>query len=197
MEKILKLENISVEFGGRLIINRLNYIFNEGIYVIKGRSGVGKTTLLNIIANYIEPKEGHVYKNSMKVGYCFQEDLMFENLTVEENMYIKYRTLNSYKGISCSVIDLNLEKFGIIQLKKSKVYMLSGGEKQRLKMAMLSMDEPDIILLDEPTSMLDDNNKIQMIRAIENNWTDKIIIIVTHDDLRFTQDVKYLKFGGV
>ena len=76
---------------------------------------------------------------------------------------------------------------------ESKVSELSGGEKQRLKMAMMLIESPAIILLDEPTSMLDGDNKIELVKTIEQVWKDKLLIISSHDELVFSKRVTLLK----
>lgn len=194
MDITLELQGISISFGNRAILQEVSYTFTNGIYVISGQSGIGKTTLLNIISGYLNPNSGRLlFKEDYKIGYCMQEDLNFSNLTVKENFYLKCIALEREDLFEeKNIIDI-LSKFHIEKLLESRVSELSGGEKQRLKMAMMLIESPAIILLDEPTSMLDEENKIELVKTIEQVWENKLLIISSHDELVFSRDTTLLR----
>lgn len=187
------LNGISKRFEEKCIIDDISYIFEQGkIYIISGESGCGKTTLLNILAGYISPNNGNVTTNS-KISYMFQDELLFSNLTVIENLYIR---LYAYKNSDIDydeVINEALVSLGIESLIDKKVNLLSGGERQRVQLASILLSEPDVILLDEPTVKLDEENKVKMIEVVEHIFKDKTLIIVTHDEKKFSGKYTKLK----
>lgn len=190
---ILKLCNISKRFNGRKILNNINFEFDNNIYVISGQSGIGKTTLLNIIAGYLNVDTGEILKkDTSRIEYLFQEDLLFSNLTVKENMFIKYSSDNCVEKDTVITLFKNiLSKLKIEHLLNEKISMLSGGEKQRVQLANILIRDPDIILMDEPISKLDGNSRKDVIDLISNIFSDKTVIMISHDDI--VGDFIYLK----
>src|SRR5690554_1349874 len=89
---IIKLNNITKNYNGKTLLDKIDFEFNgDNIYIIRGESGSGKTTLLNIIAGYINTDDGIVEVDpSIKIGYLFQDEMLFSNLSVKENMFIKF-----------------------------------------------------------------------------------------------------------
>ncbi|MBQ7674584.1 MAG: ABC transporter ATP-binding protein [Alphaproteobacteria bacterium] len=190
---MIEIKNISKTFGNQMIFKDFSLNIEDGEFVvISGASGKGKTTLLNIIGGLERCDSGEIiidgkpldsqkslreyWKN--KVGFLFQNFALVENKTVEQNLkIIKKDTRSNYKT------DDILEKIGLLQKKKEKVYSLSGGEQQRLALARLFLKKCDIVLADEPTGSLDRKNAeivINMLKEL-NEW-GKIIILVTHDE---------------
>lgn len=190
---MLNLINLTKEFNNIKILDSVNFTFKKGFYILKGKSGIGKTTLLNIVAGYLYPDKGEIKQNeNLKIEYLFQEDLLFSNLTVEENMFIKYNAneyINKYNSID--IFKGILSKLKIEHLINKKISTLSGGEKQRVQLANILIREPDVILMDEPISKLDKENRECVIDLILNIFKEKIVIIVSHDEI--IGDFNYLK----
>ncbi len=187
----IKLENITHGFNNRKLLINCSYNFEEGkTYVIKGESGIGKTTILNLICGYIKPQEGRVIilKNKI-IEYMFQEDMLFQNLSILQNIELKAGALKE-KNIEvehCKISEY-LKRVGLEQLRHEKISLLSGGERQRVQIVNSLLSNPDIILLDEPTSRLDEKNKKKIMELIEECFKDKTLIIVSHDNIE-----KYMK----
>ncbi|MFB9331135.1 ATP-binding cassette domain-containing protein [Paenibacillus aurantiacus] len=184
--KTLQLVGLTKKFGEKHILNQLDFEFHSpSRYIIHGESGSGKTTLLNLIAGYDNPDSGRVEGGgALNVGYLFQDEMLFSNLTVRENLFIKYASFSPYHQADShfeALITRTLHDFNILDLIDRKVSMLSGGEKQRVQLASILISEPDIILMDEPTSKLDKKNKEQIIKTIETVFKDKLIIVVSHE----------------
>lgn len=197
--EVIKLENIYKEFNGNKVIDNVNLSIQDGEMVaIMGKSGKGKTTLLNIIGLITRPTSGNLYlfdkknvdihsKQSMllrrdKIGYLFQNYGLVEDETVKWNLNIalEYKKL-SKKERNHRIIEA-LKMLHLEGLIKKHVYMLSGGEQQRIAMLKLYLQESQLILADEPTGSLDEENRdiiIQMLRDFNNKG--KTIVIVTHD----------------
>ncbi len=180
------LNNITKIIDKKLILNNINFTFeNKKNYIIKGESGVGKTTLLNIIFGYLSPDIGTIDITPLgTIEYLFQESLLFSNLTVKENLEIKYFGIenNLVKKDFKYYVEEMLPLFSLNDLENKKISMLSGGERRRVELLQCLMSEPDILLLDEPTSNLDYNNKSNIMKILYNNFNKTLKIIVTHDE---------------
>jgi len=175
-------------------------IKSNDLVLFKGGSGSGKSTLLSIIASFTKPTSGDVVVLEEQIaklpdehisnfrlnniGFVFQDFNLFEQLTVMQNL-IPSLVLNklSPKQIE-QKIDTVLKIANIIHKKQEIVSNLSGGEKQRVAIARALVNEPDIILCDEPTANLDYENSLLFIEIIkELKRLNKTIIIATHDPI--------------
>ena len=169
---------------------------NEGLIVI-GNSGSGKTTLINLIAGLIKPDSGDITLNQTKynelslddldifrgknIGLIFQKPHFIRNLNVLENLSLS--THLSRNKVRKEIFEETLSEVGLSEKVNVRPNELSEGEQQRLSIAMALVKEPSIILADEPTSSLDDNNcnkVISLLKAYSENKGCKLII-VTHD----------------
>lgn len=198
---MIKLNNIKKIRKNRTVLNDINFAFNDKQhYVIFGESGSGKTTLLNIIAGYEKSDSGTLkIINGKNLEYLFQDNLLFSNITVKENMLIKwaskYQNVKQFEENYMQALKL----FSMDNFAKEKVYTLSGGEKKRIELAQIFLMKPDIILLDEPTASLDSDNKIFIIKVIEKNFQDAIVILVSHDEKKYFNNFTLLELrnGGL
>ncbi len=194
----IKLESLSKTYDSKKIMTSVDFDFEKGnCYVISGESGCGKTTMLNMIAGYIQPDEGRIQKDHhVKIEYLFQDEILFSNLTVKENMFIKYtcfsEDLKAFENESVKI----LEKFNISDLIDRKVALLSGGERQRVQLANVMLSNPDVVLMDEPTSKLDKENKRQIVDSINSNFAGKTLIIVSHESEVNYDNVRKLVLKG-
>jgi len=197
------LEQVSKRYGDRIILDNVSFKFLEKeTYVISGESGCGKTTLLNLLAGYVRCDSGTI-TSSQRVGYLFQDEMLFSNLSVRDNMLIRLSALSTPTGVNQEQLILaSLNKLGIHALIDNKVSLLSGGERQRVALANILVSNPDLVLLDEPASQLDDKNKRNVVGLIEDIFMDKTIIIVSHDShllerrsLRLVMERGVLSYG--
>lgn len=205
MIKISKLNKKFVTKGleDLQILNDVDFSIQKGDYVsIMGTSGVGKTTLLNIIG-LIEKFDSGTYLfdnvnvkdlsekelaeiREKKIGYVFQEYFLLDELTVYDNIFI---SLMLNKKISKKEIDSKIKKSLIscgldTNILRKKVGLLSGGQKQRVAIARAITKNPDIILADEPTGSIDENTKEQILLLLDKlNDIGITIILITHDIL--------------
>lgn len=198
-DRTIKLEKINKGFGEKHVLNDLNYTFcTNACYVLQGESGIGKTTLLNIIGGYLEADSGNVYiSDNMKMDYMFQEEMLFSNLTVAENLALKYYADSEKEEWDTQFIEKEYSKvlaqFRIEKLLNQKVNSLSGGEKQRVLLASMIISNAQILLLDEPVTKLDQENREQILKMIEECVKDRIVIIVSHIELGLQCNVKILE----
>jgi molybdate transport system ATP-binding protein len=166
------------------------------IVVLFGRSGSGKTTVLNSIAGLAHPDSGWIKLNNQfffsdtskpitpqkrNIGYLFQDYALFPHMTVEKN--ITYGMKQKEKGVNSPLIKRILEVLGIKHLLHKYPHQISGGEKQRVALARALATEPSMLLLDEPLSALDQDTRIQCqdeLLRLHDMWRIPFII-VTHD----------------
>ena len=188
------ISNLKKSYGQNVIFNGISLsISDNGVTCLFGSSGSGKTTLINIIGQIEEYDSGKiVYDNKEitnkdrkaflreKVGFIFQNFGLLENETVYENMMMVYK-IKKLKNPR-RVINEMLKRFNLEDMIDRPVYELSGGEQQRVAIAKVFLKDPDLVLADEPTASLDDDNKDIVLAMIDElRRSGKTIIIVSHD----------------
>ena len=168
---ILELKNFTKKFGDKVILDNIDIEIKQGERVaIIGGSGEGKTTLLKCLSN------------PPITGYVFQEFNLFANMNVLKNITLApiKHDYKSKKTITEKALVM-LEQFGLADKAKSYPHTLSGGQKQRVAIIRALMNNPKVILFDEPTSSLDPKTKREVLEIIKSLDKDLAIIIVTHD----------------
>lgn len=198
MSKILELINISKSYKGKVIISELNLNVNEGeMIAITGKSGSGKTTILNIIGmlekqdsgtlrlfNYQSPftesKKNKLLREN--ISYLFQNYALIDNSDVNSNLDVPLIYSKKTKKEKQKLKEEALLKVGLSISLKQNVHELSGGEQQRVAIARLLLKPSNLILADEPTGSLDSKNRDEIMGLLkELNKQGKTIILVTHD----------------
>ncbi|MDE7162206.1 MAG: ATP-binding cassette domain-containing protein, partial [Anaeroplasmataceae bacterium] len=170
---MIKLNGISKKYDSNIIFENLSYEFKDcGFYFLLGKSGSGKTTLLNLIGNLEACTDGNIERNA-DICYVFQEANLLTDFTVYENIKIT--------GIEDEAIDAILESLQILDLKDKVVNILSGGEKQRVAIGRALAMGAQILLLDEPTGNLDEQNTIQILDILKELSKTRLVIMATHD----------------
>ena len=196
---IINIKNVSKKFGDKCVLDNADLEIQKGeMLAIVGESGKGKTTLLNIIGLILQKDSGTIEiegievdkinsKRAMmlrrnRIGYLFQNFGLIDEDTVEWNLSLAFAYKKLSKKEKETAIEEVAEKLGVGSLLKRKVYELSGGEQQRVAIARLMLQDPNIVLADEPTGSLDKGNvQIVMNLLKEMHENGKTIIIVTHD----------------
>lgn len=188
---MIKIEKLNKSFGDKVLFNNFSYTINDGEFIIfSGKSGCGKTTLLNMIGGIESLDSGKIIVDGMdiskrrnlinylknNVGFLFQNFALIENKTVEQNLKLVCKSTKD-----CLSINDALEKVGLKNELKTKIYKLSGGEQQRVALARLMVKKCDIILADEPTGSLDKENADKVIEILQQlNKQGKTVLLVTH-----------------
>ena len=191
---MIQCVNLTKRYAKREVIKDLSFSIADGAFVcFSGKSGSGKTTLLNMIGLLEEPTSGRIlfdgkeirggraridfYRN--RVGFIFQNFALVEGKTVAQNLNLVKKNCRQ-DGIT---VEEALSQVGMEEKLYSKVYTLSGGEQQRVALARLYLKKCDIILADEPTGSLDQENAAMVMGILRKlNAKNKTVIIVTHDD---------------
>ena len=171
----MKLNNITKSFASKVIFNKDNFEFidNKITYII-GESGIGKTTILRIIAGLDKDFSGEIKKSSDKVSYVFQEPRLFPFLSVYDNVAISSQASPFTVEEVLKLVELENEI-------NSMPSALSGGMKMRVALARAIYSDGDIYLMDEPFSALDDDLKTRILPKIFDYLKNKTVIIVSHN----------------
>ena len=167
---IIELENISLAYGNRLILDNINFKINESeIFGMLGPNGVGKSTIFNLITGLIVPKNGKIKINGeevnnypiylrtkkFKIGYVPQYGGFFGDLTLLDNLRSIGEIVITNKNLMNDRINYLISKFEFENFKDIKAKFLSGGEKKKLVIALALLSEPKVLLLDECFAALD------------------------------------------
>ena len=202
MNNFLKLKNISKHFNTEKkikVLKNLSYNFNKGkIYALMGPSGSGKSTLLNLISLIDRPTLGSIrFDNELvnfsnnkkndtfrakKIGIVYQQNNLLSDFTALENVYLANLSINNDKDLARTrAIDL-LKKIGLSNRLNHFPSQLSGGECQRVAIARAIINDPEIILADEPTGSLDLNTAKEIFQLLNNQKKpNRLIIFATHN----------------
>ena len=191
--KVTALENINLEFKeGELI-------------VLKGASGSGKSTILSLIAALSKPTTGEVIVDNNRIsklpdnfaalyrrkniGFIFQKYNLIPTLSVKDNILLPLVPTNPDEKEALNKLNQVMEKFDISHKQNMIVRNLSGGEQQRVAIARAHINDPKIIIADEPTANLDEKLSVHFIEILrELKKMNKTIVIATHDPLFFDLD---------
>lgn len=190
----LKISGIKKSFGTKQVLKQIDVFIEDGQFVtLLGPSGCGKTTLLRIIAGFEKADEGEVIlggevisnrsPNKRPINTVFQSYALFPHLNVFNNIAFGLKSKKVAKDEIERRVNEMMELVNITELAKEMPATLSGGQKQRVALARALVNEPDILLLDEPLSALDANlrKKLQTeLREVQRK-TDTTFIMVTHD----------------
>jgi len=212
MNNFLELINIRKSFTTEKKINVLRGLsrkFRLGkTYAIMGPSGSGKSTLLNLISLIDKPTSGIIKfdnheinfsqneKNdlfrSKRIGIVYQENNLLSDFTALENVYFASLSVNNDKKLALSKAEKLLKKIGLSNRLNHFPSQLSGGEAQRVAIARAIINDPQIILADEPTGSLDMNTAKDIFKLLNNQKrSDRIIIFATHNRF-FAKKADYL-----
>jgi putative ABC transport system ATP-binding protein len=173
--------------------------FGEMVYVV-GPSGSGKTTLLSVLTGILRPNAGKVLLEGVdiwemnpdqladfrlaKIGFVFQDYHLFPRLTTAENVAIPLVLRNKEWDESIHEAEKYLDVVGLKNRADLYPVKLSGGEQQRVAIARAMVDQPDILIMDEPTASLDGDTGVAILSFVHKNvlHQDRCILVVTHDD---------------
>lgn len=170
---MLKIQNLSYKYGKSLVIDDLTYEFECGkVSAIIGESGIGKTTLLNLIADLIDAPNGKITTDIKKIGYVFQEPRLFDWMSALENVSTVSDDATARKILT---------KMGLSDAIYKYPQELSGGMKQRVAIARALAYDPELVILDEPFKGLDPEMRREISEFVFSTLKNKTVIMVTHD----------------
>ena len=202
MNNLIQISNINKSFENlkkTKVLKKISYKFKKGnIYSLIGPSGSGKSTLLNLLSLIDRPTSGSIIienkkidfdnlkKNDLlranKIGIIYQQDNLLPDFTALENIYLASLAAGNNKELSISKAKILLKKVGLLSRSHHYPSQLSGGEKQRVSIARALINNPQIILADEPMGSLDLKTAKEIFQLLKNQInSNRLIIFATHN----------------
>lgn len=185
----LVIDRITKQYKNKIAVDRLSLNLTSGVYGFLGANGAGKTTLMRIICGVLKPTSGEVTFNGISVseenyrnvlGYLPQDFGYYPNFSAQDFMYY----MASLKGLTKTQAKTRTkELFEIVflsEVAKKKIKTFSGGMKQRLGIAQALLNNPKILILDEPTAGLDPKERVRFRNLISELGKDRIVLLSTH-----------------
>ena len=210
----IEIKNLSKKYNNILAVENINFKINKGSIVgLLGPNGCGKTTTIGMMLGLIKPTSGTVFINNQnienenirtkileKVNFISPYVELPKKLTVEENLKV-YGKLYGVKNLQDRILDL-MEQLNLLEFKKRKTGELSSGQKNRVSLAKALINEPEILLLDEPTASLDPDVGDYIRSYIENFAANKktTILLASHnmnEVERLCNEVMMMKKGKI
>lgn len=205
----LMLKDLSKEFAGIQAVDRVNFQMEKGVYGLLGVNGAGKTTLMKMLCTITQPTNGKITWDGEDIfamgaayrqilGYLPQDFGYYPDLSVYD--YMMY--IASIKGLRPAAAkkrtDLLLGQVSMVKYKKRKMKALSGGMVRRVGIAQAMLNNPKILVLDEPTAGLDPNERIRFRNLISELSENRLVLLSTHivSDIEFiANDIMLMKDG--
>lgn len=187
---MLTIQRLRKSFGKKPVLNQITYTFGHGVYGLLGPNGAGKTTLMRCITKLYPVKKDTILHNGVsihnnkdyltQVGYLPQKFGMFRDLTVYEVLEMMAGVKGmSGKGMKERILQC-LDQVNLSDQRTSRVRTLSGGMVRRLGIAQVLLNDPDVMVFDEPTAGLDPEERLRFKRIVANISKDKTVLISTH-----------------
>lgn len=187
----LKIEGLSRVYGKHKVLHDINFSMHEGIYGLIGKNGAGKSTLMRILATIDFPSNGKVFFNGKDI-FSIGEDYrgMIGYMPQDYNIYSGFNAIDfleymgALKGMKKQELKLKisdvLEIVNLSDVSHKKIRTYSGGMKRRIGIAQAILNNPDILILDEPTAGLDPSERLNFSNFISNLSRKKIVLLSTH-----------------
>ena len=195
----LRISNLTKDFDGFKAVNNFSYQMDCGVYGLLGVNGAGKTTLMRMLTTLMKPTSGQITwdgedvfamdgKYRMLLGYLPQDFGYYPDFSVYD--YLMY--IAALKGIRPAVAKQRvkelLKQVGLVKSRNKKMKTLSGGMKRRAGIAQAMLNDPKILILDEPTAGLDPSERIRFRNLISELSEDRIVLLSTH----IVSDIEYI-----
>ena len=195
----LRIERLTKQYGNKIAVDKLDFTFRQGVYGLLGANGAGKTTLMRLLCDIQTPTAGEIFCDSQEIhgmgeqyrnllGYLPQDFGYYPDFTAYKFMLY----MSAVKGLPRRYARQRsaelLETVGLLEVKDRKIKTFSGGMKQRLGIAQAMLNDPKILILDEPTAGLDPKERVRFRNLISSFASDKIVLLSTH----IVSDVEYI-----
>lgn len=203
---MIEFKNVSFSYEDTLILDDVNFVLNDGDFIgVLGPNGGGKSTFLRLALGLLKPTKGNIIKTNERISYIAQTTSISDSsfpATVEE--VVSLGLVNNkidfhFKQRKQKVNDM-LEKMGLLPFRKRLVNELSGGQLQKVKIAKALINEPTLLVLDEPDAGMDEHaheNLVEIIESLHQNKTS--ILFVSHHphDLEKADKIYFIENGKI
>lgn len=190
MTECIEIKNVSKKYGKKQALKNISLTIDKGMFGLLGRNGAGKTTLMKVLSTLLDKSEGSIticgidIKKTREIrniiGYLPQDFSIYGGMTVYEAMDYLGVLSGINKGVRRKRIPELLEKVNLKYKQKVKVKVLSGGMKRRLGIAQALLNDPKILIVDEPTAGLDPEERVRFRNLLSEIADDRIVILSTH-----------------
>lgn len=188
---MLSIEHVTKKYGNFTALENINLTFGNGVYGLLAPNGAGKTTLIKLLATLLFPTEGNIYWEGQDIlamgssyremlGYLPQEFGYYKNYSPEKFLYYMAALQGIGKKEAADKIDSLLELVALGDVRKKKLKQFSGGMIQRVGIAQAMLNDPKLLILDEPTAGLDPKERVRFRNLIHSLAKDRIVILSTH-----------------
>lgn len=195
----LSFDSVAKSYGEKRALKGVSFVLREGIYGLLGPNGAGKSTLMNILTGNLEADSGAIRFDGedirklgrsfrARLGYMPQQQTLYPGFSCESFLCYMASLRAMPQKRAKERIELLLGSLGLLDVRKKPTRALSGGMKQRLLLAQAMLDDPDILVLDEPTAGLDPKQRIAVRNLIAGEALHKIVLLSTH----VVPDVEYI-----
>ena len=207
----LSLDHLSKQYGSKIAVDSISAILTPGVYGLLGANGAGKTTLMRVLCGILEPTSGEVLFNDHEItamgatyrnmlGYLPQDFGYYPNYTAMEFMLYMAALKGIPQNIAVKRIKKLLTTVDLNHVASKRIRTFSGGMKQRVGIAQALLNNPKVLILDEPTAGLDPKERVRFRNLLSEYAGDKIVILSTHivsDIEAIADEVLLMKKGRI
>lgn len=174
----IRVQNLCKIYGDHVVLHNLSFTAGVGVTRILGRSGAGKTTLLRILLGLDQPDSGSLFGTNCRWAAVFQEDRLLGHLDAEDNL--RFALGSAYNAAAAKTL---LGELGLADVGSKPICEYSGGMKRRLALARALLASSDALILDEPFTGLDEENRSIALRCILHAAQTKPVLLASHEAL--------------
>ncbi len=174
----IRVQNLCKTYGDHVVLHNLSFTAGVGVTRILGRSGAGKTTLLRILLGLDQPDSGSLFGTNCRWAAVFQEDRLLGHLDAEDNL--RFALGSAYNAAAAKTL---LGELGLADVGSKPICEYSGGMKRRLALARALLAPSDALILDEPFTGLDEENRFIALRCILHAAQTKPVLLASHEAL--------------
>lgn len=174
----IRVQNLCKTYGDHVVLHNLSFTGGVGVTRILGRSGAGKTTLLRILLGLDQPDSGSLFGTNCRWAAVFQEDRLLGHLDAEDNL--RFALGSAYNAAAAKTL---LGELGLADVGSKPICEYSGGMKRRLALARALLAPSDALILDEPFTGLDEENRSIALRCILHAAQTKPVLLASHEAL--------------